>query len=121
MAKFRAFFATIRLYKKIILFLVYFILALILRENPRETLATADMTNYCYIPTTITQTLKPNLLIVMDFSGSMQFPAYVPCNFSGYSNRIAQCESSTATSSSDWKYNASRTYYGYFDPNKCYK
>jgi type IV pilus assembly protein PilY1 len=121
MTKFRALFATIRLYKKIILFLVYFILALILRENPREILATADMTNYCYIPTTITQTVKPNLLIVMDFSGSMQFPAYVPCNFSGYSNQVAQCGSSTANSSSDWKYNVSKTYYGYFDPNKCYR
>jgi len=120
MTKFRALFATVRLYKKIILFLAYFILALIFRENPREILATADMTNYCYIPTTVTQTVKPNLLIVMDFSGSMQFPAYVPCNFSGYSNQVAQCGSSTANSSSDWKYNASRTYYGYFDPNKCY-
>jgi type IV pilus assembly protein PilY1 len=56
----------------------------------------------------------------MDFSGSMQFPAYLPCNFGGYSNRVALCGTSTATSSSPWRYDPSKTYYGYFDPNKCY-
>jgi type IV pilus assembly protein PilY1 len=56
----------------------------------------------------------------MDFSGSMQFPTYLPCNFSGYSSYVARCGTSTATSSSSWKYDPSKTYYGYFDPNKCY-
>jgi len=120
MTKFRAFLATIRLYKKIIFFLVYFILALILRENPREILATADMTNYCYIPTTITQAVKPNLLIVMDFSSSMQFPAYLPCNAPSGSGDVIKCSDITVNSTSPWKYDPNRTYYGYFDPNKCY-
>ncbi len=58
----------------------------------------------------------------------MQFPAYLPCNFRGYSRRdpndrrlnVALCGTSTATSSSSWRYKTSETYYGYFDPNKCY-
>jgi type IV pilus assembly protein PilY1 len=56
----------------------------------------------------------------MDFSGSMQFPAYVPCDFGGYSGYVAQCGTSTATSSSPWKYDPSKTYDGYFDPDGCY-
>jgi type IV pilus assembly protein PilY1 len=81
----------------------------------------ANMTDYCYIPPIAEQQVKPNVLIVMDFSGSMQFPAYLPCNFGGYSSsRVALCGTSTATSSSPWKYDTSKTYYGYFDPNKCY-
>ncbi len=81
----------------------------------------ANMTEYCYIPPIAGQQVKPNVLIVMDFSGSMQFPAYVPCNPSGYSSsRVARCGASTASDSSSWRYDPSKTYYGYFDPNKCY-
>jgi type IV pilus assembly protein PilY1 len=56
----------------------------------------------------------------MDFSVSMQFPAYVPCNLGPGSGSVANCGTSTATSSSPWRYDPSKTYYGYFDPNKCY-
>jgi type IV pilus assembly protein PilY1 len=80
----------------------------------------ANMIDYCYIPPIAGQWVKPNVLIVMDFSGSMQFPAYVPCDPSGYSGYVARCGTSTATSSSSWKYDTSKTYYGYFDPSKCY-
>ncbi|WP_299209141.1 PilC/PilY family type IV pilus protein [Thermocrinis sp.] len=88
----------------------------------------ANMTDYCYIPPIAGLQVKPNVLIVMDFSGSMQFPAYVPCTFGGYSNyrtdnrtlNVALCGANTATSSSSWKYDPSKTYYGYFDPNRCY-
>jgi type IV pilus assembly protein PilY1 len=81
----------------------------------------ANMIDYCYIPPIAGQWVKPNVLIVMDFSGSMQFPAYVPCDPSGYSSGyVARCGTSTATSSSSWKYDPSKTYYGYFDPSKCY-
>jgi len=80
--------------------------------------AGAKMTKYCYSPPTLE--VQPNVLIVMDFSGSMQFPAYVPCNFGGYSGYVAQCGTSTATSSSPWKYDPSKTYDGYFDPDGCY-
>ncbi|MGB9874459.1 MAG: hypothetical protein ACPLRS_05780, partial [Hydrogenobacter sp.] len=71
----------------------------------------ASMTNYCYVPPYVSSAVKPNVLIVMDFSGSMQFPAYLPCNFSGYTSYVAECGSSNST------YNPSNTYKGYFDPN----
>jgi type IV pilus assembly protein PilY1 len=74
----------------------------------------ASMADYCYIPPIVGQQVKPNVLIVMDFSVSMQFPAYVPCNLSSGSGSVANCGTSTAT------YDPSKTYYGYFDPNKCY-
>jgi type IV pilus assembly protein PilY1 len=80
--------------------------------------AGAKMAKYCYSPPTVE--VVPNVLIVMDFSGSMQFPAYVPCDFGGYSGQVAQCGTSTATSSSPWKYDPSKTYDGYFDPDGCY-
>jgi type IV pilus assembly protein PilY1 len=35
----------------------------------------ANMIDYCYIPPIAGQWVKPNVLIVMDFSGSMQFPS----------------------------------------------
>jgi type IV pilus assembly protein PilY1 len=34
----------------------------------------ASMADYCYIPPIVGQQVKPNVLIVMDFSVSMQFP-----------------------------------------------
>jgi type IV pilus assembly protein PilY1 len=82
----------------------------------------ANMTDYCYIPPVVGGQVKPNLLIVMDFSVSMQFPAYVPCNLSTGpgSGSVANCGTSTADSSSPWRYKTAETYYGYFDPNKCY-
>ncbi len=71
---------------------------------------------YCASPPFSTQSVKPNVLIVMDYSGSMQFPTYVPCNFSDNpNNKIAQCGDSSAN------YDSSQTYYGYFDPDKCYE
>jgi type IV pilus assembly protein PilY1 len=111
MTKFRTIFATIRLYKKIILFLVYFILALILRENPREILATADMTNYCYSPPTISETVAPNVMVLVDFSGSMGWCAYNP-----NSNKRDCCNNSSGCG---WTYRGDEE--GYFIPDKVYR
>lgn len=73
------------------------------------------MEDYCYIPPNTAQEVKPNVLFVVDFSGSMQFPAYVDCNFTHYSQqKVAQCREVTAS------YNSTRTYWGYFKPDKCY-
>ncbi|MCC6026697.1 MAG: hypothetical protein LM575_06990, partial [Caldimicrobium sp.] len=125
MAEFRAFFATIRLYKKIILFFAYFILALILRENPREILATADMTNYCYSPTTITTSVPPNVMIMLSIETPMQGSAHPPIICTGdprtsYSCTFASCSYTVSGKRVDNCYNNTKTYYGYFDPNKCY-
>lgn len=80
-----------------------------------------QMINYCYSPPSIAQNVKPNVLFVMDFSGSMQFPTYVGCNHTGYSNYVAQCGTHTVSSSTEWRYDTSKTYSGYFEPNKCYE
>jgi type IV pilus assembly protein PilY1 len=98
-------------------FLLIFIILLAF-TGQRSYSAGANMTDYCYIPPVVGQQVKPNVLIVMDFSLSMQFPAYLPCNL-GVSP-LYLCGISTATSSSPWRYKTSETYYGYFDPNKCY-
>lgn len=81
----------------------------------------AQMSNYCYVPPFIATSVKPNVLIVMDFSGSMQFPTYVPCDFLGYTQqKTANCGTSYITSSSPAKYDTNKIYSGYFNPNKCY-
>ncbi len=41
----------------------------------------ATNNDYCIMPVFTNEAAKPNILIVMDFSGSMQFPAYLPNNF----------------------------------------
>jgi type IV pilus assembly protein PilY1 len=61
-------------------FLLIFTLLLAF-TGQRSYSAGANMTDYCYTPPIVVQQVKPNVLIVMDFSVSMQFPAYVPCNF----------------------------------------
>jgi len=118
--------ATIRLYKKIILFLVYFILALILRENPREILATSDMTDYCYSPPTITTSVPPNVMIMLSIETPMQGTAHPPITCTGdprtsYSCTFASCSYVVSWRRVDNCYNNTKTYYGYFDPNKCYR
>jgi len=107
--------------KKLFFFLLYCLLSMMLKEPPKELLASAEMHQYCYVPKSLATAEKPNVLIVMDFSGSMQFPAYVACNFGGYSSqKVAQCGSHNVTETTDWKYDPHKTYYGYFDPEKCY-
>jgi type IV pilus assembly protein PilY1 len=99
-----------------------FLVLVILMSFGLQRSYSANMIDYCYIPPKVGHQAKPNVLIVMDFSGSMQFPAYVPCNFGGYLGYVAQCGISiTTSSSSSWKYDPSKSYYGYFDPNKCYR
>ncbi len=100
---------------------VFLLIFIILLAFTGQRSYSANMTDYCYIPPVVGGQVKPNVLIVMDFSLSMQFPAYVPCNLSSGSGSVADCQTSTATSSSSWKYDTSKTYYGYFDPNKCYR
>ncbi|HIQ26221.1 MAG TPA: hypothetical protein EYH48_02665 [Aquifex aeolicus] len=59
--------------------------------------------------------IKPFVVIDMDYSGSMQFPAYYYCYFGGYySSKVAKC--GTVNS----QYDRNSKYYGYFDSNACY-
>ena len=78
----------------------------------------AHSANYCATPPFLGSTPKPMIVFLMDFSGSMQFPAYYDCNFSSpyyyFSYGPANCGSNTDT------YDHSNNYYGYFKSNKCY-
>ncbi|AEA34055.1 hypothetical protein [Hippea maritima] len=76
---------------KKILFILIFIITLYSR------ISAASMADYCAVPPFITQSVYPNILIILDNSGSMY-------NFA-YEN----------------DFNPSITYYGYFDSDKKYK
>ncbi len=79
----------------------------------------AIMTDYCSSPPFLTAPVKSNVLLVMDFSGSMQFPAYYSCRFHGYyGSKVAMCGYDGEVYAD---YNPDRDYYGYFDPDKYYK
>ena len=73
------------------------------------------MTDYCATPPFLVQAVPPNILIVIDMSGSMQFPAHGPEAFGYYDNEVAQCGSMSAT------YDGSKEYYGYFKTDKFYQ
>lgn len=78
----------------------------------------ATQTNYCFVPPYLTQNVKPNLHLTLDFSGSMQFPAYLPCSFTGYTSSVAECGTST---SATFKYKTTKNYYGNFKEDVYYK
>jgi type IV pilus assembly protein PilY1 len=80
----------------------------------------ATNNDYCTMPLFMTNSVKPDIMVVMDFSGSMQFPAYVPCIWGGYLTNAAQCGTSTSGTSGAPFYDSSRTYYAYFDSTKNY-
>ncbi|OPX92517.1 MAG: hypothetical protein A4E58_03289 [Syntrophorhabdus sp. PtaB.Bin006] len=88
--------------------------------GPATLKAACTMDDYCVVPSFVTTTLKPNVLVLMDFSGSMQFPAYVPCYNTGYDGYVAECSShhSDETAHGTTAYNINNDYYGYFDYKK---
>jgi len=73
------------------------------------------MTDYCATPPFLVQAVPPNIMLVIDMSGSMQFPAHGPEAFGYYSNQVAQCGSMSAT------YDGTKEYYGYFKTGKFYQ
>jgi len=94
--------------------------------------ATATMSDYCTVPPFVQTTVTPNVMIVIDFSGSMQFPAYLPCDFTdgyGSSGYTAHCSQGT-TANTGANYDATNNpssadpnktgYYGYFDKTAYY-
>jgi type IV pilus assembly protein PilY1 len=65
-------------------------------------------TNYCFSPPYLTSNVKPNINIIIDGSGSMEFPAYVPLGTEFYPASTAAVPTT-------------KNYYGYFDNTKYYK
>ncbi|MCD6152134.1 MAG: hypothetical protein J7J70_10880, partial [Deltaproteobacteria bacterium] len=93
---------------------IAFILVLLL-VGLYPNLSYSTMENYCASPPFVARAVQPNILIVMDVSGSMQFPAYGSCDFSGYDEKVAQCGNHTIN------YDPLKTYYGYFKTDKYYQ
>ncbi|MDY0132733.1 MAG: PilC/PilY family type IV pilus protein [Desulforegulaceae bacterium] len=77
--------------------------------------AFAANSDYAALPPFISADVKPNVLFVMDFSGSMQAPAYYGSHKKYYNSNVSYC------GSSDREYDKTKKYYGYFDSYKFYK
>ena len=84
--------------------------------------AVTAMNNYCSVPPFVQTTVTPNVMVAIDFSGSMQFPAYVGCSFNGYSNYSAKCwDGTNALTGANYNPTPNSSYYGYFDSNAYYQ
>ncbi len=79
------------------------------------------MVDYTAYPAFATNAVAPNILLVLDHSGSMAFPAYIGCNWGGYSSKVALCGTSNTSNDPDYNYNSTRDYYGYFRTDKYYQ
>jgi type IV pilus assembly protein PilY1 len=82
----------------------------------------AGMTDYCQVPPYVIQNIPPNVLILLDISGSMLNLAYRD----GYQTPTNTADDRSCTSADPcMEYNwtgrpASHRYYGYFDPDQWY-
>ena len=82
----------------------------------------AGMTDYCQVPPYVIQNIPPNVLILLDISGSMLNLAYRD----GYQTPTSTTDDHSCTSTDPCtQYNwsgrpANHRYYGYFDPNQWY-
>ncbi len=71
----------------------------------------------CGMPTVVGFGTKPNMMIVMDYSGSMQFPAYFDDNYTGYyNNQVAKCYNENESA----VYDRLTSYYGTFESDVYY-
>ncbi len=94
-----------------------FLLSLFLLSSPVLSEAQV-MTDYCQMPSSIGTPVDPNVLLVIDTSGSMGWCAYTSTTGSG------SCEitsGAAACTSGSERYCATTNYEGYFDPTKYYK
>nr|HDO80259.1 hypothetical protein [Candidatus Bathyarchaeota archaeon] len=79
--------------------------------------ANAQMAEFCSAPPFVTLSLKPNVMLVVDNSGSMFRFAY----FDGWNTAEASDDNlCTSASNPCEEFNPNYNYYGYFDPNYWY-
>lgn len=85
------------------------------------------MQRYCSVPPYVEIASKPNIIIVMDYSGSMQLPAHFSCGWDSFGGtRVAACDD-TNTDYETKNYDQTDSngnyiwYYGYFNPRKYYR
>ena len=103
-------------YKYCIIGLLFTILAIWPQKGSGQVLS-----DYTAFPPFVTNAVAPNILLVLDHSGSMQFPAYTGCTFYGYSSSRADCGSSTTAQNPEYAYDTTKDYYGYFKTDKYYQ
>lgn len=92
--------------------------ALIVPDRP----AGAAMTDYCQVPPYVIQNIPPNVLILLDTSGSMLNMAY-PDGYQTPDNTVDDrpCTSDNVCMKYNWAARpVDHRYYGYFNPNKWY-
>ena len=77
----------------------------------------AEISDYCAVPPFITRSIAPNVMLIVDNSGSMFRFAY----FDGW-NTAAASDDNWCTSASNPcnEFNSNYDYYGYFDPDYWY-
>jgi len=94
--------------------------ALVLLPSHRAKAQVID--DYTAYPPFITSGVAPNILLLLDVSGSMQFSAYHDCTgFTGYSAKRANCGSTNSTGDPDRIYQHDYDYYGLFDNDTYYE
>ncbi|MGB9935505.1 pilus assembly protein [Thermodesulfovibrio yellowstonii] len=95
--------------RKLFFFIFLFFISLLIKDHP--TVESIDMADYCYVPPSIGQIASPNVLFVIDVSGSMSWCAYNP-----KTDREDCCGTSTGCG---WTYKGTEE--GYFNPDKLYE
>ncbi|MGC8852484.1 MAG: pilus assembly protein PilY, partial [Hydrogenobacter sp.] len=91
------------------LLFVLFLITLAFIRSPQVN--AASMQNYCYVPPYVGQAVSPNVMLLIDVSGSMSWCAYNP-----NSGKTGCCSSSSGCG---WTYKGTEE--GYFDPSKVYR
>ncbi len=94
--------------KKFLLIFVIFLISFLSKE---ATIGTSGMSDYCYAPPMVGTALPPNVLLIIDVSGSMGWCAYNPKN-----NKEECCNNSVGCG---WNYRGNEE--GYFEPDKIYE
>lgn len=90
---------------------------LLLLGTGRETLQAQTLDDYSSIPPFLAAPVTPNVLLLVDNSGSMNNCAYSDKVDTGLGDD--DCQASSGTNLSD-QYLAAMTYYGYFESDRCY-
>jgi Tfp pilus tip-associated adhesin PilY1 len=105
---------------------VFLLIFIILLAFTGQRSYSANMADYCYVPPTISTSVPPNVMIMLSIETPMQGTAHPPITCTGdprtsYSCTFASCSYTVSGRRVDNCYDNNKTYYGYFDPNKCYR
>ncbi|MCS7232375.1 MAG: hypothetical protein RMJ67_09620, partial [Elusimicrobiota bacterium] len=96
--------------KIVIIFAILFIISALIPSDRtmKSSFANVEMGNYCYAPPSIATTVPPLVMLVMGRDHKLYYEAYNDASDLDGDGRL------------DVGYKHSITYYGYFDPYKCY-